>query len=50
LEDIKFEINEEPKRHNLDKGFAKAFESFKPYILAYRLQKLTVNTEIKRLK
>lgn len=50
LEDIKFEINEEPKRHNLDKDFAKAFESFKPYILAYRLQKPTVNTELNRLK
>ncbi|TYB32441.1 MAG: DUF3883 domain-containing protein [Flexistipes sinusarabici] len=50
LEDIRFEINEEPKRHNLDKGFAKAFESFKPYILAYRLLKPTVITEQKRLK
>ena len=50
LEDIKFEIKEEPKRHSLDKSFAKAFESFKPYILAYRLQKTTVNTELTRLK
>ncbi|MEA3359473.1 MAG: DUF3883 domain-containing protein [Thermodesulfobacteriota bacterium] len=50
LEEIKFEIYEEPKRHNLDKGFSKAFESFKPYILAYRLQKKDVNTELNRLK
>ena len=50
LEDIKFEIVEEPKRHNLDKSFSKSFESFKPYILAYRLQKKDVNTELNRLK
>ncbi len=50
LEDIKFEIVEEPKRHNLDKSFSKSFERFKPYILAYRLQKKDVNTELNRLK
>lgn len=50
LEDIKFEINEEPHRHKLDKDFSKAFESFKPYILAYRLQKKDVNSELNRLK
>jgi len=50
LEDIKFEIVEEPQRHKLDKVFSKAFESFKPYILAYRLQKKDVNTELNRLK
>lgn len=50
LEDIKFEIDEEPQRHKLDKVFSKAFESFKPYILAYRLQKKDVNTELNRLK
>lgn len=50
LEDIKFEIVEEPKHHNLDKVFSKSFESFKPYILAYRLQKKDVNTELNRLK
>ncbi|MBC8434313.1 MAG: DUF3883 domain-containing protein [Desulfobacterales bacterium] len=50
LEDIKFEIDEEPQRHKLDKIFSKAFEIFKPYILAYRLQKKDVNTELNRLK
>lgn len=50
LEDIKFEIDEEPQRHKLDKVFSKAFESFKPYILVYRLQKKDVNTELNRLK
>lgn len=50
LEDIEFEIDEEPQRHKLDKVFSKAFESFKPYILAYRLQKKDVNTELNRLK
>lgn len=50
LEDIKFEIDEEPQRDKLDKVFSKAFEIFKPYILAYRLQKKDVNTELNRLK
>jgi hypothetical protein len=50
LEDIKFEIDEVPKRHSLDKSFSKTFESFKPYILAYRLQKKNINTELNRLK
>jgi hypothetical protein len=50
LEDIKFEINEEPQHHKRNKDFTKAFESFKPYILAYRLQKKDVNTELNRLK
>lgn len=50
LEDIKFEIGEEPQRHNLDKIFSKVLENFKPYILAYRLQKKDVNTELNRLK
>ncbi|MFC1502582.1 sacsin N-terminal ATP-binding-like domain-containing protein, partial [bacterium] len=50
LEDIKFELIGEPKRHHLDPVFSKAFETFKPYILTYRLQKPTVDTELNRLK
>ena len=50
LEDIRFKLVEEPEHHYLDKEFSKALEIFKPYILTYRVQKPTVNTELNRLK
>lgn len=50
LEDIKFGLASEPQRHHLDRRFGKAFEHFKPYILAFRLQNQTAKTELNRLK
>ncbi len=53
LEDIRFSLLAEPDLHSLNSSFAKAFESFKPYILVFRLHKATFSAELnytKRLK
>ncbi|MBA7639043.1 hypothetical protein ES703_46699 [subsurface metagenome] len=50
LEDIHFSLAGLPNTHPLNSAFSRAFESFRPYILVFRLQKPTFRTELSRLK
>ncbi|MBW1794766.1 MAG: DUF3883 domain-containing protein [Deltaproteobacteria bacterium] len=50
LEDIRFSLASDPQLHPLNTQFAATFESFKPYILVFRLQKPTLTTELNQLK
>lgn len=50
LEDIKFGLADPTEVHPLNSDFARAFESFKPYVLVFRLERGTFGVELNKLK
>jgi len=50
LEDVRFTLTATPETHPINAQFVKALESFKPYILVFRLAKPTLKTELNQLK
>jgi hypothetical protein len=50
LEDIEFSLTQIPEVHILNNVFSRALDSFKPYILVFRLGKQSFKTELNNLK
>jgi hypothetical protein len=50
LEDIEFSLTQIPEVHILNNIFSRALDSFKPYILVFRLGKQSFKTELNNLK